>query len=72
MIKGWDRVDQEGREYAESVGHEFIEFTPEQRAEIYDKLKPVHEGWAANLEAKGMPGNEILQELYQLVEKYSE
>jgi TRAP-type C4-dicarboxylate transport system substrate-binding protein len=72
MIKGWDRVDQEGREYAEAAGHEFIEFTPEQRAEIYETLKPVHAGWAANLEEKGMPGNEILQELYRLVAEYSE
>jgi len=71
MVKGWDMVDQEGRDYAKTQGHEFIEFTPDQLAEVYALLKPVHAGWAKNLEAKGMPGNEILQELYRLVAEYT-
>jgi TRAP-type C4-dicarboxylate transport system substrate-binding protein len=71
-FKGWDQVDKDGYDYAASKGQQFYYFTPEQRTEMYALLKPVHDKWAENLESKGMPGKEILQELYRLLAEYTE
>jgi TRAP-type C4-dicarboxylate transport system substrate-binding protein len=35
------------------------------------QLKPVQEQWAKDLEGKGIPGKKLLEEYFQLIEKYS-
>lgn len=59
----------EGTIYPEwkAAGIEFIEFPPEERAKLVEAAKPMWDAWAEELEAKGLPGKEILD--YLLKEK---
>ena len=70
MAKGWDDIDLAAQQFAKGVGHEFISPTPEALKEIYNSVRPVHDAWAADMEAKGKPGKAIVAEIYELMKKY--
>ena len=52
-------------------GTEVIEFPKEELAKAAALDKPVREAWAAELEAKGLPGKKLLDEFLRLEQKYS-
>lgn len=50
---------------------EIIELSPEETARWVEADKPVVESYAAELEAKGLPGKTLFEEYYRLERKYS-
>ena len=70
-----DALDFAGRremaEYEAKTGHKVIEYTPppEEKAR-WQKIggKPVWDTWVARVNKKGLPGQEVLDELFKLVE----
>ena len=62
-------IDQE-RANAEKMGHPIIRLTPEEREVWAKAMKPIHEKWIAEQEAKGLPGRAVYNEAKRLIEKY--
>lgn len=50
----WNTWDQEGIDFATSMGHEFSTLTPEQRESWEKALAPVTENYLSELEAQGI------------------
>ena len=69
MATRWDAIDQKAMEFAKGLGHEFLYPSPEVLEEIYQRLIPLYEAWAADMEAKGKPGKAILKELTRLIKE---
>ena len=70
MGKGWDATDIEAEEMAKGMGHEFITLSEEALEEMHSKFRLVHDKWAADMDAKGFPGRQMIDETYKLVKKY--
>ena len=69
--KAWDKFDQEAAADEKAKGIEFISL-PKQEEERWRKLiSPIKDEYAADLEAKKLPGKKILDELKKLAEKKS-
>jgi hypothetical protein len=65
----------EAAEYAAKTGHQLAEYTlaTDELARWQDiGAKPIWDAWVANLNAKGLPGKAILDELLKLVESEPE
>lgn len=58
--KGWDKFDSEAEEANKKSGIEYIDLTPEEKAKWREKLAPVKNDYAADLDKKGLPGTEVL------------
>jgi len=69
--KARERVNQEGVELAEQAGVEFIELSVEDYAELYEIMDTVCRAEAAKLDAEGLPGSLIYEEVRRLVEEYT-
>ena len=67
----WDKADQDGREFALSKGHKFIPLSKEEAARWTVTVKPVIDKYAADAEAKGLPGKEYVKFIQEAVKKYS-
>lgn len=65
-------VDQEGIDYATSLGNEFIELPPEDLQEFYRVWEVEARKGAEALDALGLPGTAIFEEVRRLIELYSE
>jgi len=61
----------EGIKISKERGHEIIDLSPEEFAKWRATGKPVWDKWAKQMEAKGLPGQKILDETIKLVDKYS-
>ena len=61
--KAWDKFDAEAKEKVKAQGIEFITLPPEEKARWKKLLAPIKDAYAAELDAKGLPGTKILQEL---------
>jgi TRAP-type C4-dicarboxylate transport system substrate-binding protein len=66
----WDEASDEGLQYAKDEGLEIITLPPEELARWHECYKPLQEKYIADMEAKGLPGKEFLDEIFQLMEKY--
>ena len=53
----WDRMGQEGIEYALGEGMEFYELDPETLDAMSAKTMPVVEKWLGDVKALGLPGD---------------
>jgi TRAP-type C4-dicarboxylate transport system substrate-binding protein len=51
--------------------HEVIKLSDAERARWADKAKPVYDKWAADMEAKGLPGKAYLEDTLKLSKKYN-
>jgi TRAP-type C4-dicarboxylate transport system substrate-binding protein len=61
-----------GLKYAIEDHHmEVVRISPEEESKWKERLKPVQEKWVSDLEAKGIPGREMLEEQFRLTEKYN-
>lgn len=67
-MQSWRAIDTAVAEY----GMEVIELTPEELARWNVVIEPVRDEFVAELEAKGLPGEELLEEADQLYIKYAE
>lgn len=66
------RTSVEGLEYAVEVeGAELITLSSEEMARWMERFKPLVDKYLADTAAKGLPGQECLDELYRLRDKYN-
>jgi len=59
------------REICRERGIEIIDLSPEEKARWMEAAKPVWDKWVAEMEAKGVPGRQILDETMRLYEEYT-
>lgn len=71
LCRAVSKEGEVGRSITKERGHEIIEVSPEERARWIDAARPAWEKWVKNMEAKGLPGREVMNEAVRLVEKYS-
>ena len=57
-----DREEKEAADTARQKGVEFVTLSAEENAKIQKLVAPVQEAYAAELEAKRLPGKKMLQE----------
>jgi len=69
--QAWDQADAEGREFVKGLQREMISLTPEQQQQWKDAVKPVLEAYLVAAKAKGLPGEEFLKDVQDLIAKYS-
>ena len=62
---------EQGISITKELGHEIIDVSPEERARWIEASRPAWETWVKNMETKGLPGREVLNEALRLVEEYS-
>ncbi|GEL76975.1 TRAP transporter substrate-binding protein [Tenuibacillus multivorans] len=68
----FDIDGQEGRKLAEENGAEFIELTDEQLKPWKDALESVTQSWIDEMEAEGIPGQEIYDRAMEIKEEVRE
>jgi TRAP-type C4-dicarboxylate transport system substrate-binding protein len=61
--KEWDKFESDAEKQAKAKGIEYISLTPQEMARWRKLLAPIQEEYAADLEAKKLPGKKILAEL---------
>jgi len=59
------------RKICEEQGLDIIDLSTEEKARWMEAAKPVWDSWVAEMEAKGVPGQEILDEVVHLYEEYT-
>ena len=71
--KEFDRFNQLGiEEVSKMKGKEIIVLTPEETDKWKDICRPIWRRWLADMEARGLPGEAVLDEAQRLLEKYIE
>jgi TRAP-type C4-dicarboxylate transport system substrate-binding protein len=61
--KEWDKFESDAEVQAKAKGIEYISLPPQELARWRKALAPIQEEYAADLEAKKLPGKKILEEL---------
>ena len=59
-------------EWMKGEGHEFYVLPPEELAKWTEAIMPMREAWIANVEAKGLPGREVLDEVLRYAQELVE
>jgi TRAP-type C4-dicarboxylate transport system substrate-binding protein len=67
--KGWDRFDAEAVEMNKKRGIQYISLAPEELARWRKLLAPVKEKYAAEMDARGLPGTKVLSEMEKSAKK---
>jgi TRAP-type transport system periplasmic protein len=67
--KAWDKFDTDARTDVKAKGIEFINLPAQEEARWKKVLAPVGEEYAAELEAKKLPGKKVFDELKKLQKK---
>lgn len=72
----FDENDRAGKDFIENYYKKngkpgIVVISKEEKQAWINALKPVRDGWIANMEKKGVPGNEILQDVEKLVDVFS-
>ena len=52
-------------------GHEFYTPTPHEMKLWYDSVQPALQGWAKEIDAKGLPGSAVFSEVRRLIKEHS-
>jgi TRAP-type C4-dicarboxylate transport system substrate-binding protein len=68
--KVWDQNELVGIEAIKKAGATIYKVPPEERDRWAAKLKPVEEDWVKSVEAKGLPGRQLLSDLREAIKKY--
>jgi TRAP-type C4-dicarboxylate transport system substrate-binding protein len=66
----WDKNDLEGVAVAKKAGATIYTVPQEERQRWATRLKPIEEEWVKSLEAKGLPGRQLLGDLREAIKKY--
>jgi TRAP-type C4-dicarboxylate transport system substrate-binding protein len=66
----WDKNDLEGLAVAKKVGATIYTVPAEERQRWATRLRPIEEEWLKSMEAKGLPGRQLLNDLRAAVKKY--
>jgi TRAP-type C4-dicarboxylate transport system substrate-binding protein len=57
----WDRIDKEGREFAEKLGHKFIPLSKAEGARWVKAVQPLFDAYVKEKSEKGLPAAEALK-----------
>lgn len=68
---GWDKADQEGRQYTIEKGNQIIPLREEECERWAKAVRPVIDEYAQSLEEKGLPGKEYVEYIKKRISKYS-
>lgn len=71
MIRHWDKIDESGLKFAETLELQLIELSAEETAKWISLVEPVQENFVAEMDAKGLPGEEALAVAKKLADKYN-
>jgi TRAP-type transport system periplasmic protein len=66
----WDRNETDGIEAAKKAGATIYTVPTEERQRWAAKLKYVEEEWMKSMEAKGLPGRQVLNDLREAIKRY--
>jgi TRAP-type C4-dicarboxylate transport system substrate-binding protein len=66
----WDRNEHDGIEAAKKAGATIYPVPAEERQRWAAKLAPVEDGWVKSMEAKGLPGREVITDLREAIKRY--
>lgn len=70
--KLWDEIDESGIKFAEAGGQVVTIFPESEKKKAITLLEPLQQRWVEEMESKGLPGAEVLDEFKGLVAKYNE
>jgi TRAP-type transport system periplasmic protein len=70
--QAWDEADAEGLEFITELGHQIIELSPAQQQIWKSKVAPILQEYARGAEENGLPGEDFLARLEQLLEEYKQ
>ena len=65
------KMEQDSVDFAKAKGHEFIELSAEDLNKLYGLREELCLEKAAELDAKGLPGTNVFNEVQRLVEEYN-
>jgi TRAP-type C4-dicarboxylate transport system substrate-binding protein len=66
----WDRNELDGIDAAKKAGATIYTVPAEERQRWAAKLKSVEEDWVKAMEAKGLPGRQVLTDLREAIKRY--
>jgi TRAP-type C4-dicarboxylate transport system substrate-binding protein len=66
----WDRNEADGIEAAKKAGATIYTVPAEERQRWAAKLKLVEEEWVKSMEAKGLSGRQVLNDLREAIKRY--
>ena len=66
----WDKGEEEGIAAAKQAGATTYTLPPAELQRWSQKVKPAEDEWIASMEAKGLPGRQVLADLRELVTKF--
>lgn len=66
----WEADDLPGRKKAIALGHEVYAISEEEEARWRKASQPAYETWIKDMDAKGLPGREMVADAERLVAKY--
>ena len=66
----WDQNEHVGIEAIKKAGGTIYTLPAEERQRWATRLKPIEEEWLKSMEAKGLPGRQILDDLREAIKRY--
>lgn len=66
----WDKNELVGIEAIKKVGATIYTVPQEERQRWAARLRPVEEDWLKSMEAKGLPGRQVLSDLREAIKRY--
>lgn len=67
----WDDSDAQGREFTLSLGNQVLPLAPAESARWRQAVQPIVDAYIADTKAKGLPGDEYVASLRQLIKDAS-
>lgn len=69
--KTWDEADTDGYRYSAELGNKVINLSKAEQDKWKEAVKPVAEKYITDMERKGLPGKQAVQEVARLIKKHS-
>jgi TRAP-type transport system periplasmic protein len=67
--KLWEKLEKEAEEFSIQKGIKIIKLTPEENAQLAEKMKVVREDWVKKTAAKGLPAQEAMDWCLEYIKK---
>jgi TRAP-type C4-dicarboxylate transport system substrate-binding protein len=68
--KGWDQIDQEGREYTLSLGNKILSLSADENVRWRKAVRPIIDNYIKEVSAKGLPAEKAVTEVENLIRQY--
>lgn len=68
--EAWDSSDEEGRKFTLSLGNKIIQLSKEESARWCKAVQPIINKYVRRIESKGLPGEEYVKTIRDLIKKY--